>query len=102
MSGKVPVSYRTQLRQAAEKFRDFTGHDPEPIGRATIDVPKTAAVIGELEGVIYGTVRDGKKERYIHRFKASSRPLLCVSPDGKQLLIVGGSYEFTERGIVDT
>lgn len=102
MSGKVPVSYRTQLRQAAEKFRDFTGHDPEPIGRVNVNMPKTAAVIGELEAVIYATVRDGKNERYIHRFKKSSRPLLCVSPDGKQLIIAGGSYVFTERGIEDT
>jgi hypothetical protein len=101
MSGKVPVSYRTQIRKAAEKFRDFTGHDPEPIGRVNIDIPKAASVIGELEAVIYSTVRDGKNERYIHRFKKASRALLCVSPDGKQLLIVGGNYEFTERGIED-
>lgn len=101
MSGRVPVSRRTQFRQAAQRFQDFTGHDPEPVGRAEIQVPKAAAVIGELEAVMYQTVRDGKTEHYIHKFRASSRPLLCASPDGEQLLIVGGNYEFTERGIVD-
>ena len=54
-----------------------------------------------LVGVLYTTVRDGKEEKYIHQFKAKDKPLLCVTPDGTQILLVGGAYDFTERGIVD-
>ena len=58
-------------------------------------------VIGECDGVLYTTVRDGVTERYIHEFASGDKPLLCVSPNGKQMLFVGGRYVFTERGIVD-
>ena len=50
---------------------------------------------------MYDTVRDGESEKYIHRFKKRSRPLLVSSSDGKSLHILGGEYEFTDRGIVD-
>jgi hypothetical protein len=63
--------------------------------------PKTGLVIGELDGVLYTTVRDGKKEKYIHKFKARSRPLLISSSDGESLHIIGGKYAFTESGIND-
>jgi hypothetical protein len=58
-------------------------------------------VIGQLAGVLYDTKRDGVPEKYIHRFKRKSRPLLTVSADGTQLGIVGGQYQFTEAGIED-
>jgi len=66
-----------------------------------ISIPEVALKIGQCDGVLYTTVRDGKTEKYIHKFKARSRPLLVTSFDGKQLLMVGGSFRFTERGIVD-
>lgn len=69
--------------------------------RATINIPKTGLVIGKMDGVLYTTVRDGKLEKYIHKFRRKSKPLLAVSSDGKQLLTVGGKYEFTEAGIED-
>jgi len=65
------------------------------------DTPTVAAPIGSLDAVMYTTIRDGKVEKYIHRFAKSDRPLLAVTPDGRQLLIVGGLYRFTEAGIVD-
>ena len=66
-----------------------------------LPVPKTGLVIGELDGVLYTNVRDGKTEKYKHDFKKSSRPHLIASNDGKSLHILGGEYEFTERGIED-
>lgn len=88
--------------QAAKLYQKFTGHDPEVIGRVTIPaLPKSAARIGECDGILYTTVRDGVTERYIHKFRKADKPMFCVSPDGKQLLLVGGNYDFTERGIVD-
>lgn len=110
MSGRVPPSSRAggqrrtrgAVESAADLYERFTGHDGEVIGRVTVpDVPEALAVIGECDGVLYTTVRDGQTERYIHRFRAKDKPLLCVSPNGTQLHLVGGRFVFTERGIVD-
>ena len=102
MSGKVPLSKTTAIRRAGDLYRDFSGHEPdEVVSIPAPTLPPAVLVIGRLEGVIYSTVRDGENERYIHKFRAASQPLLCASPDGTQLFIVEGRYEFTERGIVD-
>jgi hypothetical protein len=115
MSGSVPPSSRARGRnvrrrapargdvdRAADLYERFTGHDPRELGTVNVpELPRVAAVVGECDGVLYTTVRDGKTERYIHEFAARDRPLLCVSPDGRQILLVGGRYRFTEAGIVD-
>jgi hypothetical protein len=112
MSGGVPPSSRAgkrrpqraldQAERAADLYERFTGMTPRAIG--SIDVPAlpdAVAVMGECDGVLYTTVRDGKVERYIHEFADDDKPLLCVTPDGTQILLVGGRYDWTERGIVD-
>lgn len=110
MSGRVPPSSRAKSRgysaddvgRAVRLYERFTGHDAEELGVFQLpDLPSTATVIGECDGVLYTTVRDGVVEKYIHRFRSKDKPLLCVSPDGRQLILVGGRYVFTERGIVD-
>lgn len=50
---------------------------------------------------MYSATRDGIAEKYLHKFRRQSRPLLAVSHDGKQLGIVGGRYLFTDAGITD-
>lgn len=93
---------RLEFLKAAKLYENFTGHDGEVIARVKPPkLPKSVAVIGEIDGLMYTTVRDGVHEKYIHKFRKSARPLFCVSPDGKQIFLLGGSYEFTERGIVD-
>ena len=57
--------------------------------------------IGKCDGILYTTVRDGETEAYIHRFKKSARPTLAASHDGESLSLIGGKFDFTERGIVD-
>lgn len=110
MSGKVPPSSKagrnrpatSEIEQAGDLYRRFTGHEPGEIGSIRLPTPpRTGIVIGTLDGLLYTTVRDGVEEKYIHKFSKRSKPLLVVSPDGKQLLLVGGEYDFTERGIVD-
>lgn len=110
MSGKVPPSRRVKLRNAhgaefeaaAKLYEDFTGHQAEPLANIPAPkMPKVALVVGRCDGVLYSTVRDGKKEKYIHQFKAKDAPILCVSPDGYQILLIGGNFRFTELGIVD-
>lgn len=98
----VPASSRVQIREAAQLYADFSGHEPEIIGELDKPViPDVLIGIGEIDGIMYSTVRDGVLEKYIHRFTKKARPLFAVSPDGKQLFMLGGAYNFTERGIVD-
>jgi hypothetical protein len=107
----VPPSSAARIREGADLFKQFTGHDAElqdagdaarelglPI-RRNEKIPMLA--FGELLAVEYETVRDGKTERYRHSFRKESRPLLAARHDGKRIFIVGGRYRFTDRGITD-
>lgn len=90
------------IRKAANLYERFSGHEAEECGRIRVPpMPKVGVAIGKIDGVLYTTVRDGRLEKYIHKFHAGDEPLFVVAPDGKQLYLVGGRYDFTERGIVD-
>jgi len=99
----VPSSSTQRLiEQGSALYERFSGHDAELVGRVPMPViPKVLVTIGQVDGILYTTVRDGVKEKYIHRFRSKSRPLLAVSPDGNSMVLLGGAYQFTERGIVD-
>lgn len=112
MSGGVPpssragkrinVAGRKDIRKAADLYERFSGHDAEILGKIRVkSLPKVAVGVGVCDGILYTTVRDGKTEKYIHKFRAADKPILAVTPDGKQILLLGGNYTFTERGIVD-
>lgn len=91
-----------QIRAASDLYERFSGHTAEEGAKVKIPaMPKVGVCIGDIDGVLYTTVRDGVTEKYIHKFRAKDRPLFVVSPDGKQLFMVGGNYNFTERGIID-
>lgn len=91
-----------QLKQAMTLYRNFSGHEPEVVGKMEKpDIPEVGIVIGELEGIAYETMRDGEIEKYFHRFDKKVRPLLVSSFDGRLIYILGGEYDFTEDGIVD-
>lgn len=95
------------LEDAADLYERFSGLQAETVD--TIEMPnvKAGVLIGEVEQIAYNTVRKhgddekAKRHRYRHTFKASARPLLATSHDGKVLLILLGDFEFTERGITD-
>lgn len=98
----VPPSHHVQRRDAADLYKRFTGH--EALEEVKIDkpvLPDVMLVVGDIDGIMYTTVRDGVVEKYVHQFKKKARPLFCVSHDGKQIHLIGGEYDFTERGIVD-
>lgn len=103
----VPPSSRhgtleSQRAKAGLLYETFTGHSPgEEIIIDRPGYPDVMSVIGDIDGIMYTTVRDGVTEKYIHKFKMNSRPLFCVAPDGLTLYMIGGSYEFGDRGIVD-
>lgn len=90
------------VRKSAAMYTDFTGHTDINLDKVAIPhMPDAVVAIGQCDGVLYSTIRDNVAEKYIHKFKARSRPLLAASPDGKQLYLIGGSFNFTDRGIVD-
>lgn len=110
MSGRVPPSSRARsrprpssrtVRQGADLRERFTGHETETARRVQFNVPKVVIEIGPLDFVGYTTIRDGVVEHYIHKFAKRDKPILAVSANGKQILLIGGRYTFTERGIVD-
>lgn len=114
MSGGVPPSSRAgkrrgirpgetaAVRRAADLYERFSGHEATEGERVRVQpLPKVAVCIGTVDGIMYTTVRDGQVEKYIHQFRASDKPRFVVSPDGKRLFMIGGAYDFTERGIVD-
>jgi hypothetical protein len=91
-----------EVDSAAQLYERFSGHEPESLGKVSIPkTPKVMLLVGTCDGILYTTVRDGVTEKYIHQFKKSAKPAFCVSHDGKQLFLVGGDFDFTERGIVD-
>lgn len=95
------MSKQRRVDNAVKLFQDFTGHDPQYVDTVKMPRNDVALAIGHCDGILYTTVRDGKIEKYIHRFKKGSRPVLAASHDGKQLYLLAGAYTFTERGIVD-
>lgn len=105
VAGRRPNPESRDVAEAARKFENFTGHQAKTLIETDLPSVKTGLVVGELDLIGYRVKRDGieggRLAAYDHVFSKKSRPLLAVSKDGKQLLIVGGRYEFTEAGIED-
>lgn len=97
----VPPSKHVKLREAGKLYQEFSGHRPTGAKTHRIRLPDVGLQVGRVDGILYSTVRDGRAEKYVHRFKRSARPLLAASHDGRTLVIVGGRYQFTDRGIID-
>lgn len=90
------------IRAAVDLYTTFRGRAPKRIKAVTFDVPEAVAIIGHVERICYRTTYDGKSEFYEHEFAPGSRPLLAASSDGRQILLLGGRYEFhADHGIVD-
>lgn len=100
-SKRLTERHRNEIEAAEKLFSDFSGHGVSE--HVTVKVPRmtTGLAIGDVTGILYETVRDGERENYIHEFKKNSRPLLVASHDGNQLALLGGAYQFTDRGIED-
>jgi len=92
---------RSDIGRATHLFEDFRGAQPVEVKRVSVRLPRAALTIGDLLGLMYRTERDGKVGDFLHRFRKSARPILAASPDGRTLLILGGDFRVTDRGIVD-
>jgi hypothetical protein len=101
MKANPSPRHADEIEAAAKLQTDFSGHSPGNVDTVTVPENKVFTPVGKLSGVLYDTTRDGKSEKYIHRFRRKSRPLLAASSDGTELKILGGGFRFTEAGIVD-
>ncbi len=87
--------------RAARLYESFREDVPRRVKKFGFAPPRIVVDIGYVEFIGYRTTHGRKVTLYQHDFAPGSRPLLCVSPDGRQLMLLGGRYQFTERGIVD-
>jgi len=97
---KNPTGGR-QYKKAVSLYRDFTGENPRHLEDWDVIVPSHAMEVGKVTGIMYKARVDGKVQEFLHEFTGRSRPILAASADGRQLLLLGGDYKMTERGIVD-
>lgn len=97
-TAKAGATLRAKVAQAARLSRAFHGKKPDRIVRAKAPETKVGMRLGKLLGVIY-EVPDGT--RYMHEFRGQAQPTLAATHDGRQLIVQGGRYRMTGRGIVD-
>ena len=106
---------QADVDKASEAYRSFHQADPSKMKRVRIpEMPKAAWKLGRLLEVVYkpegGSHR--KDSAYDHKFGdfgdfrslrfGKLKPILAVSEDGNQLLIIRdvSKYHVNERGIV--
>lgn len=92
---------RAAVTEAARRLEAFTGHQARRVVLARQKTVRVGFAMGELVGVAYAAKRDGKTDTYFHKFKKDSRPSLVAAHDGSSLVISGGRYHVTDRGIED-
>ena len=97
----TPGRVRRAVTKAIKLYSDFTGHDPKFVDEWEIAIPDAAMQVGKITGIMYTTKMDGRQQEFLHEFSGKSRPILAASADGRQLLILGGDYHFSDRGIID-
>lgn len=84
-----------KIEEAAERYADFHGEDPETIG--AFEISEVSFTVGEINAIDYTIIDEhGKKVSYRHEFK--SPPALAVTSDGEIAIILGGEWSFTDRG----
>lgn len=96
------MSKARRVSQAVRRFTAYHGFEPSGVSVKEIKVPDVALRVGKVSGIMYITESEnGELQEWVHRFAKGSRPHLATSHDGKILIVLGGAFQFTERGIVD-
>lgn len=88
------------IEEASELFAAF--HDREPRDRSEdiveLDDGTIAICVGELIALDYCVKHGG--ELFSHRFAENDRPLLYVTFDGSEIVILKGGFRFTDKGFI--
>lgn len=88
-------------RKAQALYESFREAKPTREARMVVPTPKRLVAMGHCDGIDYVTTHGRKTVRYHHDFAPGCRPLLCCSPNGRQLFLLGGRFKWDARGIVD-
>jgi hypothetical protein len=93
---------RAEIAKAARLFEEFREKAPRTARVVNIQLPKAAALMGRVRAIEYDTTHGSKVTKYRHDFAVGSAPYLAAAP-GKRggLLLFGGRFHVTARGIVD-
>ena len=89
-----------KVENGIKLFRDFNDEEPQYLDDIYFpDLEKEVLVlVGPVLAIEYHA-RDG--HNYRHEFKKKSQPNLTTTQNGLHLILIGGNYRFTDRGIVD-
>lgn len=80
--------------------RTHGGLKPTEALRGRVTISDELIAVGLLEAITYSTDKnDDGRAPYRHPFEFP--PTVCVTDDGRQLVLVGGSYTTTPHGIED-
>ncbi len=89
------------LQQGVSLYEAFSHFGPSQVVRVRHPrvIPPVVVELGELVGLMYRSDKGqpGQPRTYIHRME--DPPRLVSNIEGRQLYIVGGSYQVTPRGI---
>lgn len=88
-------------RSRAEYRRTHWGTEPEAqslsVARVANPFLGDLVEMGGLVAVTYETTKDGEAAHWTHKFRRGALPILAYNAGG--LVIVGGGYRVTDRGI---
>lgn len=103
MSKKTVITRATrgEIDKAQRIFTSFSGHELDREYHIKLPDDDVVFAFGEVWSIGYHALRDGAREKYLHEFQQKSRPILASNLSGDQLYLIGGSYKFGARGIVD-
>ena len=93
-----------EVQRALRLFKQFRETDPTRIvdhSRFVESLPEFAIAMGRVDFIGYRTTHAGRMVPYEHHFNPGSKPMLLAGPGRNGLLLIGGRYHVTDRGIVD-
>lgn len=97
-ASKKDVVSQSDIDKAAKLFRAFHGKPPRPGQIVGISPEKSFAALEVGPAFAIAYLASGKK--YFHKFNKHNRPLVFVSSDGRQIVILKGGSRFTARGFI--
>lgn len=90
--------FEDEIARAEKLFKSFNGRYPrgsEIVKVGVLTRPQVAVAVGPMIGLAYRAI-SGKE--FYHEF--TTRPLIYVNADGRQIYTLEGGYRFTDRGFV--
>ena len=94
--------------KSIELVEAFSGMEADKAAVIKIpSMPKSLMTPGFVVGIIYAAKRDeagdGKGEMSVfeHIFADGDAPILGISPSGREAYLLGGNFQFGDRGFVD-